>query len=868
VIRPSRCSPHPAQAVAAAKAIQGAVAAERWPTALPLRVRAGVHTGDAEPRDGDWYGPAVNRAARLRALAVGGETLLSGVTAGLVAEQLPEGVRLLYRGRRVLRGIERPEEVWELVAADDPRIAVPRLAKVSGLPLAGTRFVGRAAELALLDELLGEVRVGEPVTVLICGEAGAGKTRLVSEVAAAARAGGIRTLMGNCTVVGRTSLAFAPFAEILRPLVQELAIGEGHGAGRVAPPLARLVAGLGDGAASRSPPDPDPFGAYAQLGLFEEVLDTLQHAAVPTGLLVIIEDLHWADPSSRGLFEFLSRKLRDTPVALVGTVRTDEPDDAGLLAWLAEVQRGPRAIRMDLEPFSREDLADLLAGVLGQPPSDELAGQVYQRSGGNAFLAEELLAAGERGVLVPATVRSLVLARMAGLTAPAPCLVRLAAVAGVRVGHRLLAAAGDLGDEALLAAARELAENHLLIADRSGEGYTFRHALTREAVYDDLLPGERQQLHRALARALTDEPALGSPAGWAVAQAVAEHWFAAGELEEALTTSVAAGSAAREVLAVADALGHYERALALWGRVAHPEKIAGMGRPDLLERAAETASGACEHDLAIRYTDAAIEELEATPAPSTQLGLLCEQKMWYLNRAGRQAELLEWTEHAATLVPSEPPTPGHAAVLAAHANALVWGQERYEEALRVAIAALEAARRAGARAQEASARNALGECLTMTSADAEAGIREFEQMLAISREIGHADWVVYGYSNLTDMLIRMGRLDAAAATGLEAADVGMQLGAIRDAVGSSLFNAAEALFLAGQWDECEQALGRLRDRRVGGVTELHGSRSRRCFEPRVEETMPLWRPLPPPTTWTLAMPRPSACCAPRKHRSR
>jgi class 3 adenylate cyclase len=171
---------HPAEAVVAAVAIQGAVAAERWPTAVPLRVRARVHTGDAEPRDGDWYGPAVNRAARLRARVDGGQTLLSGVTAataGLVAEHLPEDTRLLYRGRRVLRGIERPEEVWELVAADDPRLAVPRPAKVRDLSLARTGFVGRAVELGLLEELLGQARAGESVTVLICGEAGAGKTR-------------------------------------------------------------------------------------------------------------------------------------------------------------------------------------------------------------------------------------------------------------------------------------------------------------------------------------------------------------------------------------------------------------------------------------------------------------------------------------------------------------------------------------------------------------------------------------------------------------------------------------------------------------------------------------------------------------------
>jgi hypothetical protein len=146
-------------------------------------------------------------------------------------------------------------------------------------------------------------------------------------------------------------LAFAPFAEVLRTVVQELASAEGAGAGRVAPRLARLVAGPGGGTATGDPHGPDPIGASAQLGLFEDVLDTLESAAVPSGLLVVIEDLHWADPSSRGLFEFLSRNLRGAALALVGTVRTDEPDNAGFLAWLAEIQRAPRVIRVDLEPL-------------------------------------------------------------------------------------------------------------------------------------------------------------------------------------------------------------------------------------------------------------------------------------------------------------------------------------------------------------------------------------------------------------------------------------------------------------------------------------------------------------------------------------
>jgi tetratricopeptide (TPR) repeat protein len=673
-------------------------------------------------------------------------------------------------------------------------------------------------ELGLLDQLLDETLEGAPVTVLICGEAGAGKTRLVAEITARARGRGIRTLVGNCTAVGRRSFAFAPFVEALRPVVQEFATGVGDRGQLVESGLARLVAGRVGEVATGAMPDPNLVGASVQLRLFEEVLATVEHAAVPGGLLVVIEDLHWADPSSQGLFEFLSRNLRGAAVALVGTVRTDEPDDAELLAWLSEVQRGPRAVRIDLAPFGRDELAELVAGVLGQPPSPELVSEVLERSGGNAFLAEELLAASEQGVVVPGTVRSLVLARMAGLMAWARGLLRLAAVAGLRVGHGLLAAAGGLDEDVLLGAVRELAEHHVLVAERSGEGYAFRHALTREAVYDDLLPGERQQLHRALARALSDEPKLGPAAGWAVAEAVAEHWLAAGELDEALAASVAAGNAAREVVAVAAALSRYERALDLWDRVADPETLAGVERPVLLERAAEEASGSGEHDRAIRYVDAAISELEHTAAAPTQIGLLYERKARYLGWSGRVGEWAEWAGRAAALVPSEPPSPERARVLVTHANALT-GVERYGDASRVATAGLEAARRAAAHQDEARAHFVLGSCLVMTSTDPREGIDEYEQALAVSRGIGDTWAVILTSANLADTLVMLGRLDEAAAIALQAADIGVQSPGLRREVGLSLNNAANALFLAGRWDECQHALERLRDQRAGGFME-------------------------------------------------
>ena len=315
--------------------------------------------------------------------------------------------------------------------------------------------------------------------------------------------------------MGRTSFGFAPFAEALRPLARELTpAGGGSSGGRVAPRLFRLVPGSAEAEQTRKPPDPDPLGASAQLGLFEEVLDTLEGAAVPTGLLVVIEDLHWADPSSRGLFEFLSRNLRGTAVALVGTVRTDEPDETGFLAWLAEVQRGPRAIRIDLEPFDREELAELVAGVLGRAAVGR-AGRPGVRAVGRQRLPGRGAARRRRARCPGAEhgVRSLVLARMAVSDGPARGLLRLAAVAGLRCATGCWPPPAASAPMTCSRAARELVENHLLVADPSGDGYVFRHALTREAVYDELLPGERQQLHRAVARALTDEPTLGRRPG-------------------------------------------------------------------------------------------------------------------------------------------------------------------------------------------------------------------------------------------------------------------------------------------------------------------------------------------------------------------
>ena len=254
----------------------------------------------------------------------------------------------------------------------------------------------------------------------------------------------------------------------------------------------------------------------------------------------------------------------------------------------------------------------------------------------------------------------------------------------------------------------------------------------------------------------------------------------------------------------------------LWDQVADPAGTAGIERAVLLERLAEVASGDGDNDLAIRYVDEAIDE--AANAGPARRGDLYSQRTKYLWMAGRVTELTEWTERAVTLLPADPPTPEAALVLAEHAFVLAC-EERHDEAGRIAMTALEAASKAGAARAEARARNALGVCFLMTSADAADGRRQLERALVIARQIGQPEEVVSTYANLVDSLVRLGRYDDAAELAREAAEAAADLAILQSGLGLLLLNGAEALLLAGRWKECDQALQQLGDRRAGGLVE-------------------------------------------------
>src|SRR5215472_16562149 len=330
-------------------------------------------------------------------------------------------------------------------------------------------LVGRAEHLATLDAALGRVRTGGSSTLLIGGEAGIGKSRLVSEFAAGAGAAGARVLAGGCLDLGADGLPFAPFAAVLRELVR------GLGADGVAALLpahatrefARLLPEFGE--ADR---EADP--AVARARLFEQMLTLLEHLSEAGPVVLIIEDAHWADPSTRDLMAFLigSQQVLDG-VLIVVTYRSDELHRTHpLRPLLAELGRLSWVERMELPRLGRLQADELVAHITGREPERWLADEIYLRGEGNPLFVEELLCCdGRMTAELPESLRDLLLAAVQRL--------------------------------------RPAVAANVLRADE--DGYGFRHALIREAIYDDLLPGERTRLHTRFAEVLGSDAGLVAP---------------------------------------------------------------------------------------------------------------------------------------------------------------------------------------------------------------------------------------------------------------------------------------------------------------------------------------------------------------------
>ena len=596
--------------------------------------------------------------------------------------------------------------------------------------------------------------------VLVAGEAGIGKTRLASELARRARGAGFEVLLGRSIDLVGTELPYQPFAEALRPL------GKPWQAARQAP--------------------------GSQLRVFEETLALLTGRAASAPVLLVLEDLHWADTSTLDLVVFLAHNLGDRPVLLLATYRADEPSSAGRMRRLADgVRRSGSALVLELGPLERDELTALLAARADHPLSAALADTIAARSEGNPFFAEELLAAsGEQSAELPQALRDLLLQRLARLDHPAQGVLRLAAAAGREVGYPLLRATVELPDGALRDSLRAAVEGGVLAAEPQTGRFRFRHALLAEAIYATILPGEREELHARLAEELARSGAAG-------AAELAPHWAAAGRTAEALVASVEAAREAEAVFGLAEALAHVERALTLWETVPNPAEFVKVDLPELCSWAAELASHVGAAPRAIELARRAIELVGAEDLH--RAALLHVRLGEYLYETGSNDAALAALERAVELVPTELASPERAYALGSLAGGLMvaW---RYAESLPIAEQALVLARDLGAREAEVRALTVLGIDLAELSCGEE-GIAYVHQALQLAEEIGDHVGLERAYINLTDVLTKLGRFRESARLGRAGLEVIRRYG-----IYSALLvaNQIETLLAIGDWDEAER----------------------------------------------------------------
>ncbi|MCW2545566.1 MAG: hypothetical protein JWN96_26 [Mycobacterium sp.] len=658
-------------------------------------------------------------------------------------------------------------------------------------------LVGREAERRLLSEQLAVAAGGTAVCLFVGGESGVGKSRLVAELIAEAESRGVRVLSGNCVELGSEGLPFAPLVDALRLLARSMAresfdaiLGPAKGS------LLRLLPNLGQESEVIEP---------VQVGsaqLLELVLGVVERLSGRAPVLLVIEDLHWADKSTLDLVAYLVRTLRSVPVMLVGTFRSDEvnrrhPLHPLLTAW----DRARSARRIDLDRFDRDEVGRQVEAILGRQPPASLIDIVYERSEGNAFLSEEILgiinAGGDpRGL--PPSLRDVLLSRVDGVHPQALQLIRAAAVGTRWVTEPLLLAVSGLSDEDAFAALRQLVDHQLLVVDHAGRGYGFRHALTRDAVHDDMLPGERAKLHAAYGEALTARPEWGGDDVAAAAADLAIHWYAALDLTRALTASVVAADYALQNSAPFESLQHLERALQIWPRVPAAYELVGADQIDLLGRAGEAAMASGGVQRSLSFYDQALAELrEAGSFPEREVRLLA-LKAEALIAMGSQAGIAE-LNHALELLPSEVATASQASLLATLASHLMRADQP-EAAAETAMRAIAAAHASDDGPPPADARITLGYVMIGLT-DGDDGFQEIREGIEAAVALGLTMTALRGYVALSDSLELRGRSAEAIIAAEQGILLARQLGYHRSMGTFLTGNMVESMIHLGRWED-------------------------------------------------------------------
>src|SRR6266702_2033694 len=675
-------------------------------------------------------------------------------------------------------------------------------------------LIGRGKELTVLAAALDRALAGETGFVLLGGEAGVGKTRLLRELSARAEDAGFGVLSGQCVEPGAEGLPFAPLVDVLRTLARTMPPDQ---LGRVLGPAASALSRLLPELAPEAQP-PGPAGETPQKAqLLELVLGVLGRLSAVRPVLLALEDVHWADGSTLDLAAFLIRSLPAGRVLLVITYRSDELNRHHPLRPLLAAWERDRSVRhVGLRRFGREEVAAQLRAILGADPAPGVADVVFGRSGGNAYLVEELagvVRAGGDPAGLPPSLRDVLLSRVDALSAAAQRLLRTASVAGRTVPDRLLAEVAGVARAELFAALRETVENHLLVVDPAGHGYQFRHALTRDAVYEDMLPGERTDLHAAYAEVLAADPGLAGDEA-ALPAALARHWYAALDLPRALPAAIDAATLATASYAPAEALRHLERALGIWRSVPDAERRTGLDQTEVTRLAAEAAYHAGQLDRTRSLLASALAGLPPDKDPERR-ALLLRQDALVQTELGMLSEAAETLRGALALLPAGETTRAHAVVLMTlataygRANASAEAGEAAQETVAAARAAaqraVDAARAAGAPEVEAEAALSLGLFRFMLHpSEPDAALETLRAGLRLALEMDIPFAAVRGYGNLSDSLHALGRYAEASQYAAEGAELAVRAGLARTYGCYLVHNQAESLLCLGQWARADQ----------------------------------------------------------------
>ncbi|MFA1548746.1 helix-turn-helix transcriptional regulator [Actinomadura chokoriensis] len=667
-------------------------------------------------------------------------------------------------------------------------------------------LVGRAGELAELSDALAAA----PGAVLVGGDAGLGKTRLIREFARSVE-GRANVLVGGCLELGSDGLPFAPFTTVLRDLVRDIGI---DGVADLVPrgdtgELARLLPEFGE-------PETDAASGEERARLFEVVLTLLERLAERGPVVLVIEDAHWADRSTRDLLAFLVRNLGTGPVLIVLTYRTDELHRAHpLRQLLAGLERLERVHRTELGKLTRADVSALVTELIGQTPQPGVVERIEARSEGNPLFIEALLC--DDGGLVcelPESLRDLLLAGVQRLPEETQDVLRDASGGSTGIEHALLAAVSGLDDATLTRVLRPAVAANVLVVD--GDGYAFRHALIREAVHDDLLPGEHTRLHTRYAEALENDPSL-VPAGRLWVE-LSYHWKQAHNSTWALVASWRAAGEARKALAYAECLAMLERVLQLWDRVPDAPERTGASYVKVMMDAATAAEMAGEYDRGIKLATAAVKEIEAADGERDTEGwamlLVLRAKMRYQMARPGFIEDLRATVRA---LPADPPT-----VLRARALSMLGNYVRVTTEIGAARDAgresLAIARRLGDPVAEAEA------LITLFCADMHyEGDAEVAEVEAAADRAGNHPVLLRYYVIKSHFLEGAGRHAEAAAVAARGKELAREHGVARTQGTFLCINQAEPLVSLGRWDEAMAVMNHAleQDPAITTRTSLH-----------------------------------------------